>query len=228
MPVRAVLFDLDGTLVDSMETICSLTMRVMSELKLPAVRRSVIKDVVSKPEEIAFRELFPRHTHLIDSARKIYAQHYMESLPHTRELPNARRTLSGLRNAGIKTGIVTVRSRPLAVKLIERLGLFCDVLVAFGDTRLTRPNPHPLVKAMRDLRVSPRETLYVGDTPEDIIQGKAAKVRTAAIPKGMHKESELRKENPDFLIKDLSEIPEIIKKLGERGSGIRSWFRWER
>ncbi len=211
--IKAVLFDLDGTLVDSMETIYSLTMRVMNELRLPAVRRSVIKRVVSKPEELAFRELFPRHTHLIDGARKIYMHYCLESLPQAREIRNARKTIFDLHGLGMNIGIVTVRSRPLAVKLIERLGMFCDVLVAFEDTRFSRPNPHPLAEAMRGLMVSPGETLYVGDTPDDIVQGRAAGVRTIAIPAGMHTSGELRKENPDFIIKDLSELPEIIKKL---------------
>ncbi len=211
--IKAVLFDLDGTLVDSMETICSLTMKVMNDLKLPAVRRSVIKRVVSKPEEQAFKELFPKHTHLIDRAGKIYTKYYLESLPQARELPNARKTLFELHDMGIKIGIATVRSRLLAVKLIEQLGLFCNILVAFGDTRLSRPNPYPLVKAMRELKVSKGEALYVGDTPEDVIQGSAAKVRTIAIPAGMYKKSELEKENPSFMIKDLSEIIQIVKKL---------------
>lgn len=213
MTIKSVLFDLDGTLADSMETICSLTMRVMNSLNLPAVRRSVIKRVVSKPEEQAFKELFPKHTHLIDRARKIYMRYYLESLPGMREMPNARKTLFELHDLGIRIGIVTVRLRPIAIKLIERLGIFCDALVAFGDTGLSRPNPHPLVKAMKELRVSPRETLYVGDTPEDMIQGRAAGVRTIAISSGMYKGSELQKENPDFMVKDLSGILEIVKKL---------------
>ncbi len=211
--IKAVLFDLDGTLADSMETICSLTMKVMNDLKLPTVRRSIIKKVVSKPEEQAFKELFPKHTHLIDRAGKIYTKYYLESLSQARELPNARKTLFELHDMGMKIGIATVRSRLLAVKLIEQLGLFCNILVAFGDTRLSRPNPYPLVKAMRELKVSKGETLYVGDTPEDIIQGRAAGVKTIAVPTGMYKASELQKETPDFMIKDLSEIPKIINNL---------------
>lgn len=211
--IKTVLFDLDGTLADSMENICSLIMRVMSELRLPAVRRSVIKRVVSKPEELAFKELFPKHTHLIGKARKIYMEYYLEFLPSIREIPNARKTLFRLHDMGIKIGITTVKLRPLAVKAIEHLGIFCDILVAFEDTRFSRPNPYPLVKAMKELKVNPGEALYVGDTPEDIIQGRAAKVRTIAIPTGMFKRSELQKENPDFMIRDLSEIPEIINRL---------------
>lgn len=216
MAINAVLFDLDGTLANSIETICSLTMKVMNDLNLPAVRKNVIKGVVSKPEEQAFSELFPRHTHLIDKARKIYTQYYLESLPNIREIPNARKTLLTLRKMGLKIGVVTVKMRPLALKMIESLGMSCDVLVAFGDTTLSRPNPSPLVKAMRELKTGPGETLYVGDTPEDIIQGRAAGVRTIAVPTGMHSASELKGEDPDFMIKDLSEIPGIVKNLNKQ------------
>lgn len=211
--IKAVLFDLDGTLADSMETICSITMRVMNDLNLPAVRRSIIKRVVSKPEELAFRELFPKHTHLIDEAKKIYLQYYMKFMPKSREIPHAKKTLVKLNGMGIKIGITTVKLRSLAARIIEHMGLFCDVLIAYGDTRLCRPNPYPLVKAMKELRVKPRETIYVGDTPEDVIQGRAAGVRTIAITAGMYKKNEFEKEKPDFIIKDLSEIPEIVNKL---------------
>ena len=114
----------------------------------------------------------------------------------------------------MKIGIVTSRTKSFAGRMLEYFKIPYDVLLARDDTVNGRPDPEPLERAMNCLHSRPSETIYVGDTPYDIEQGKRAHVTTIGVSSGLHTRQELAAQHPDFLIGSVDELSETVGFTG--------------
>jgi HAD superfamily hydrolase (TIGR01509 family) len=120
-------------------------------------------------------------------------------------LPGAAEALLRLRDAGLAQGLVTSGSRPRVERDIARLEVapFFDVVICGGDTTFRKPHPEPLQVALERLQVAPAEAAYVGDSPEDIEMAQAAGVHAIGIPGGFPNRAGLTASKPDVLAEDL-------------------------
>jgi pyrophosphatase PpaX len=127
------------------------------------------------------------------------------------EYPGTEQALQALSDAGYRMGIVTSKSRPVAQRGIDRfeLGRFFEVIVAFEDTTVHKPEAAPLLLAAEQLGVASDRCLYCGDSPHDMACGIAAGSLTAAALWGPFPERVLE-PGPDYAIDSLSRLAALL------------------
>lgn len=170
--LRGVLFDLDGTLLDTALDMAAALNRLRDSEGLPAIPFEQIRPLVSHGAprllKLAFGEPEPARYEVL---RKRFLDFYRESLAvHTRLFTGFDRVLERIESAGFRWGVVTNKPGWLATPLLADTGLAarCACMVA-GDTLAERkPHPMPLLHAAALLGLEPRECVYVGDAERDV------------------------------------------------------------
>lgn len=207
-----VLFDLDGTLIDSGQII----MASMRHASLTVLGREPDEDkvraAIGGPGLIAqMRELDPdRVDELVESYRA-----HNEPLHATLEACDGMlELLPQLRARGHRLGIVTakrVRTVELAFDRFPILRQTTEVVVGAEDTVRHKPDPDPLLEALARMRAQPEDAVYVGDSPFDIRAGKAAGVLAVAVGwGGIHPDERLLREQPDALVHTPAELLALL------------------
>lgn len=177
-PLRAVLFDLDGTLVDSAPDLCNAVNQVLASLGRPAVPLERLRQVVSKGGRAMLSVALPD---LPEAEREAllppFLAHYGKALAvDSTMFPGVAELLAAIEARGLRWGIVTNKPEGLAVGVVDGFGWTsrCAVLVG-GDTLPKRkPDPAPLLLACERLGIAPDEAIYVGDDERDIVAARAA------------------------------------------------------
>jgi phosphoglycolate phosphatase len=162
---RAVLFDLDGVLVDSYEAWFRTTNAIAADLGYPAVSREAFAQGWGQGIEADVRRFYWNHT--IPEIERCLEEAYPQQLGHVKFDPRAAGVVDALRNRQVPTALVTNTPGPLAKAILERGGLRLDVVV--GGTDVPRPKPQPDIplRACELLGVAPDLALLVGDTAFD-------------------------------------------------------------
>jgi HAD superfamily hydrolase (TIGR01549 family) len=206
---RAVLFDWDGTLVDSAERTFGCYVRVFSSYGIgydhAAFERTYSPDWYRTYEEVGL----PREHWPDADARWISCY---ETEP-SRLLPGAREVLERLAEAGLAQGLVSRGHGARVRRELQGLGLegFFGAVVCGGETERRKPDPEPLLLALERLAVPPSETGYVGDSPEDVAMAKTAGVFAVGVPGGFPNREALAASRPDLLAKSLAEaLPALL------------------
>lgn len=183
-PLRAVLFDLDGTLADTAPDLVAAVARMRRRLDLPAVDLSGLPPLAGQGAVALMTAGIPE---LPDSQRREFVPAYLED--YRNHCWEASRTFDGvpdllqrLMAMGLKIGVVTNKLRMLAEPVIERAGWagVIDALVAGGDCDHPKPAPDPVHRACRQLKIEAGEAVMVGDDRRDVEAGRAAGCRTVA------------------------------------------------
>ena len=210
--ITTVVFDLDGTLVGLKAALASVH-QTLRELDLPAVELPKLKRLLFRKPRDAFLDLFPDYGHLADHAERLFVRHYREHA-HQASLPHAFYTLKFLKRAGVKIGILSSKEKELVEESITSCKLCCDFFLSGDEMRRPKPHPASLTELLHRLHALPGEALYVGDTPEDILQGKRAGVLTVGVTTGLHSAAELAAAKPDYIVSNVSEVLDIVRKAG--------------
>ena len=184
VPPAAVLFDLDGTLVDSAPDLILAAERLCIEIDEPPPNGERVRRVVSAGGRAILRQALPhadetRIDALIDRYLDIYAQ---DIVVETRAYDGVEALLASLESRNIPWGVVTNKAGWLAEPILRKLGLFdrCAAWVA-GDTLATRkPDPEPVLHACATIGVDPALTMMVGDDRRDVDSGNFAGAWTVA------------------------------------------------
>lgn len=189
LSVRAVLFDLDGTLIDSAPDLAAAAddMRVSRGLppKLLKAYRSHAGSGARGMLDVAFG-MSAEHVDY-DRFREEFFLHYEACLTQrTRPFGEVERLLVSILDRGLLWGIVTNKAQRFTSPILRSFRLFDSAsTVICGDTTAhAKPHPEPLLEAARQLSLSPAQCIYVGDDERDIIAGRAAGMRTVAASYG--------------------------------------------
>lgn len=179
--VRAVLFDLDGTLLDTAPDMVEALNVLRREERLGSLPYLDVKPLVSHGASALVRHAFPSAGKgLFEALRSRFLDRYAEALTvHTRPYQGVPEALAYLDAAAIPWGIVTNKSEGLTGPLLQHLGLRSRAaVIVCGDTVAERkPHPMPLLYAAAQLGVEPASTVYVGDAERDILAAQAAGMR---------------------------------------------------
>ena len=209
-PVRVVLFDIDGTLLDTREFILSAMEHALRTHGLPVLARAELASQVGRPLEVIYGEMgvdAGLGAALVESHRSFQG----ENLHLAAAFPGASETLGTLARAGLTLGAVTSRSRRTSVRTMELAGLapYFDVIVSAEDAAALKPDPAPLLFALGRLGESHEHAAMVGDTRHDIEAGKALGMFTVGATYGFGGEG-IRESGPDVVIGDIRELPGLI------------------
>lgn len=183
LPVRAVLFDLDGTLADTAADLGNALNRVRADRALPPLPLATLRPQASHGARGLLAAGFGIAKEHADfpPLRDAFLAYYAEALcEHTTLFPEADRVLAEIERRGLRWGIVTNKAARFTVPVVERLALAARAgAVICGDTTAqSKPHPAPLLAGAAALEVAPEHCVYVGDAERDIIAGRAAGMHT--------------------------------------------------
>lgn len=202
--LQAVLFDLDGTLVDSAPDLVVALNRLRTELNETPVDAAAIAAVVSKGGRAMLRRGFPgadeaRIETLLPRFLDLYAERIAE---HTRTYPGIDDVLVALEARGVHWGVVTNKPGWLARPLLDALELAarCAALVTGDCLPLRKPDPAQLLHACRLIGVAPARSVYVGDDARDIEAGRSAGMATIAAGWGYLDAEDLHTWGADLVV----------------------------
>jgi HAD superfamily hydrolase (TIGR01509 family) len=208
--LAGVLFDWDGTLIDSYHADSQSYLAMFKELGVPwglaELERHYSPDwyAVYRAAEIPL-ERWP-------DADLLWRTHYAKH--KSKLMAGTRRVLRQL-SSRYMLGLVTSGDRDRVSRQLREFGLTATfrTRVCGGDTEEKKPHPAPLLKALEKMKIRAEECVYVGDTPEDMRMAKAAGVRGIAVLGPFPTEGRLRAEEPEFLLKRLEELPGLLAEL---------------
>jgi phosphoglycolate phosphatase len=179
LPVRAVLFDLDGTLADTASDLAAALNRVRADRRLPPLAVSTLRPHASDGSRgmIGAGLGVTREQPEWEALKDAFLDYYAAALAvHTRLFAGAEDALGGIEQRGLAWGIVTNKSARFTLPLLEQLGLATrpDVIVCGDTTAQPKPHPAPLLHAAAQLGIEPKDCVYVGDAQRDVVAARAA------------------------------------------------------
>jgi HAD superfamily hydrolase (TIGR01509 family) len=213
LKVKAILFDLDGTIVDSKPAYIEAARIAFQALgqKSPATQTAL-----QIPKRLEQNQPIDDITHANTTQfleiylKTFYAIAQVKSKP----ILNIQTTLETLRQKA-KLALITMRNVPQAAvaKELQNFGLaqYFTYIITAQDTRKPKPSPEALIKALKAINVQACDCLIAGDSVIDIKAGKAAGAKTAAVLSGLYSQQELAKLNPDLILKDATQLPNFIE-----------------
>jgi len=210
--VDLVVFDLDGTLVDSREDIARA---VNHGIVLVGAKALPIQDIIphiGRPLVDTYEDLLPVDLkHMAQGAARIFREFFFRHCAETSRLyPGVSNCLETLK--GVSRAVATTKMTFMAVKVVEEMGIARHFdLVQGSDGIPHKPNPAVLSTVLDKLGKRPHKSWFVGDTRHDIQAGKAAGMRTCAVTYGIGLVEELELAAPDLLLDSLVDLPAKIR-----------------
>ena len=209
---RTVLFDLDGTLLDSVDLIVDSYRHTFRVHGLPLLSRDAILGGLGTPLRIVFGNM----TEDGDQIERWTTTYREYNLAHhdarVRAYPGAVEMVLRLRTAGCRLGLVTSKNRGGAKRGLARIGLAdaMDVIVGADDVVKPKPHPEPVERALRELGMPPQSCLFVGDSQHDIHCGRAAGVWTAGATWGPFDREHLEAVLPDHYCETPADVLQLV------------------
>ncbi|WP_110929808.1 pyrophosphatase PpaX [Paenibacillus bouchesdurhonensis] len=210
MKIDTVLFDLDGTIVDTNELIIASFQHVLDKHKQPRTREQIIPYM-----GMTLEQQFQAFSGWQDVAELVTDYRSYNTIHHdtmVKGFPHVDEVISALKDKGIKLGIVTTKIRPSTMRVLELFGLlkYMDAIVTVQDVTHPKPHPEPVLKAIEQLNADPKRTIMVGDSPADIKSAQAAGALSAAVAWSLKGAEELKKYNPDYILEDMLDLYGIL------------------
>ena len=203
---KAILFDMDGTLLNSVPCIISSWQYILKKY-LPQSHFSVsqILSFIGRPLKDQLLELV-KDEEVAEQMLLCYRKDNIPKLQQVDFFHGVLPLLTRLKSMGKSIGIVTSKNKRSLHVTLEKLQLadFFDVLISCDDTQEHKPNPAPLLRAAEVLTVDPSECLYVGDARFDVQCANAAGMDSFAVSWGAHCQEDLALDNPTHLASSLN------------------------
>jgi len=211
MKPKAVLFDVDGTILPFDGIIFHLQKACRHfKVRVPPKKELLNKTVGYKITE-GIPNLVPETKKFIKEFEEYYHKNYNNDVKAIKPFPYVRQVLEWIKKRGIKIGIVTTKGSSQARTTLEYYKLPYDVLIGCDNVKKRKPNPEPVVKACRLLKVKPEECIFFGDHPFDMQAAKSAGCTAVGVLTGWGKRNNLKKAGADFIIKDLRSLKILLK-----------------
>ena len=211
--ITHICFDLDGTLVDSRDTILESTRLALDKLRIDYdIPEEVFTNMIGKHFVDIFEEL-KIDVKDFEQFISIYKALYFDFIDLSVLYPGVEETLNYINRKQIKVSLLTTKVQDQAEKIIDHFNLRSsfDYLMGRRDGLAHKPSPEPLLYICKELKVEPAQTLIVGDTELDVQCGKIAGAKTCGVLFGYRTKEQLEKEKPDFLISGLNELVKVLE-----------------
>ena len=207
-----VLFDLDGTLVDSIELILTSARYAFEGFAGRAPSDDEWRAGIGRPLQVMFREFAPDDaevTRLIARYREYQLANHDRLL---RAYEGIVPVVQELSRAGHPMALVTSKSGWLALRALQHVGLEAEIPVIVGEDSCERhkPHPEPVHRALALLAAPPERAIFVGDSPHDVEAGRAAGVHTIGVTWGAFTRTEMHASGADVVIHDVEALPAAI------------------
>lgn len=221
LTVRAVLFDLDGTLIDTIPDLHAAACAMLADLGRPplpleSIRAYVGRGIANLVKRVLANSLSvaedptPPPPEAVASFRRHYAR---ENGRNARAYPGVIEGLAAFRAMGLPMGVVTNKGDAFIAPLLEQTGLasYFDVLVGGDLLPRVKPDPMPLVWACGRLGTVPGDTLFVGDSINDALAARAAGCPVFLLPYGYNEDKDVQELDCDAIVESIRDIADMIK-----------------
>ena len=219
--VKAVVIDLDGTLLHTAPDLAEAAQRMLKDLKMPPVslekiqsyigngvanlvKRALTGEMQGKPDAALFAKALP-----------LYEKHYDEVLHReTKPYPGVMDGLNALRDAGYTLVCITNKAQRFTLPLLDEMGMrsYFDLILSGDSLPRKKPDPLPLRYAAIYYEVEPKDLLLVGDSLNDSLAARAAGCPVVLLPYGYNGGKDVREQDCDAVIDSLPEVLKLIKK----------------
>jgi phosphoglycolate phosphatase len=217
MSIKLLIFDLDGTLVDTARDITEALNHAIAPHGLGPAGVEEVKALIGEGTtrliEKALSPLGEANDETVKAVLKSFLDYYSENLSvHSRLYPNVRETLRKLR--AFEKAVLSNKREDLSRRLLEDLGVAGEfTLIAGSDTTSSKkPSPEPVRYVLEKTGARAENALMVGDSPYDIEAAKGAGVKTVAVTYGYRDRALLK--DADFVMEDLGELVPLLARLG--------------
>lgn len=231
--VEMIIFDLDGTLVNSFSDIAASVNKTLDYFGYPLLDERVVVQYIGDGIKMLVARSFGRSVfndpdyqwpdEELDKYYKKYLEIYSANLLDTTDLyPGVRETLEKLN--GYKKVVLSNKNRNLTERVLKALGIynFFDFVFGGDSFSVRKPDPAPVFHVLEIAKVPADSAIMVGDSEKDIIAGKKAGVKTCAVTYGLRNYKELVKYRPDIIIDDFRQLPGVIGNFPGQQDGLSS------
>jgi len=220
-PLEAVLFDLDGTLLDTAADISLALNRMLAEYGWAPTAQSEVRRMIGRGSPMLIQRAATAQGRTLDEAAQTAMVerffHHYGSLQESNEFgalpyPGVSKSLKELHGAGLRTAVVTNKQERFASGLLQRLDLcaWVDLVVGGDSCERRKPDPQPLLFACEHLNVPACRTLMVGDSISDVQAARGAGIPIVCVPYGYNEGRDPRELPCDALIESLAELPGLL------------------
>jgi HAD superfamily hydrolase (TIGR01549 family) len=208
--LKGVLFDWDGTLIDSYDADTAAYLAMFKEMGIGWGLEDLEKNYSPNWYQVYRAAKLPRK--LWNDADRAWRAHYAKHRP--RLISGVRRVLARV-GGKHSLGLVTSGDRDRVLRQLRqfRLTRVFSARVCSGDTLRKKPHPEPLKLALRQMKLESASCVYVGDSPQDVEMARSAGVLAIGVLGPFPTERRLRAARPEFLIRSLEELPAVLKRL---------------
>ena len=221
MTIKAVIFDLDGTITAFNLDYMTLRSEVRSFLIKTGVPASVlfvnesVFDMLNKTE--IFMKNNGKSSRTLEKVRNealaIAERHELEAAKTTCLLPNVLETLKILKEMGLKIGLCTVNSEKSASYILKTFGIagFFDAVIPRNKVKRVKPSGEHLEAVLKALKISPKEALLIGDATRDMECAKELKVMAVGLSTGISTQKELMDAGANYLVTSIADLPSLVE-----------------
>ncbi len=218
VPPSAVVFDLDGTLIDSRgDIVAALNHALVTKGHRALPAQVVVRYVGDGARALCARAAqLPEMSEQVDELVDLFVSYYVaHPVDFTRWMPGAQEALDELgAMTDLALGICTNKPRATADAVLGALGVRTRFRAIFGGGDLSekKPAPGPLLHIAKLLNLPPDRMVMVGDAPQDVECARRAGVRVIVVDRGFASRERLRDSKPDVMLESLTELPEVIRR----------------
>ncbi len=215
--IKAVIFDFDGTLAVLNIDFSSMRERVFDLIRRSGIEEAGIQEkylleIIDEVYEMFWEKSPSGAETFYQESHDILHEVEMKAAEKGRLIPGAGGTLKGLREKGIKVGIITRNCEDAVRKVFPEIDDFCDIFVSRNSVKKVKPHPDHLTRVMDSLKVSGEEAMMVGDHIIDIQAGKRVGMKTIGVLTGRTKKEEFEKAGANYILKDASQVFELLRQ----------------
>jgi phosphoglycolate phosphatase len=216
--LRALLLDLDGTLIDTPQAIVEVTQATLAELNLPPADAQAIKNGIGLPLPVALGELIGKGpagaAEAVEIYRRLWRTQVTPRIPHLL-YPGVLQGLTTLRAKGLRLAVVTGKAQDGADATVQGAGLSHLVEVVLGYTSVPNPKPAPdlALLALQRLGVEAGAAVVVGDASHDLEMARRAGIRSIAVSYGAQPLQQLQAASPTWVAHSFAEVVQIALDL---------------
>jgi len=225
--IRAVLFDLDGTLLHTSPDLAAAATAALGECGLPDVDAKLVENFVGKGIDVLLQRCLrhlgrPESGPVFERLRDVYMRHY-EFLngEYATRYPGVFEGLNAMRDLGMKLGVCTNKTSRFTGPLLERAGMsgYFSVVVSGDTAPKKKPDAAPILYACDALRLTPAEVLMVGDSGNDAGAARAAGSPVFIVPYGYNEGEPVQNIDSDGIVENLAEVAALF--LSIRGARLQ-------
>lgn len=209
--IKAALFDIDGTLVNSLSNYLQAYKTVLQYYGFDFTNQEVVGKCFGKTEEVIVAGLgMPEKA---QEFRQLYFTEVTKNIPQLQLFPDALYTLDAIYSKKIKIGIITFAYNWYLKKIMARFNLekYTDITIGFNDVVKAKPNPEAVITACTALEIAPQQALVIGDSKSDVFMGHGANSKTVLYTPDANKQfydfaTVIAEAKPTYVVSTLSQI----------------------